>query len=448
VVTAPNSAAAAGSQERPQQAEAIIAHLRAEVERLAAERNMLLSSTLWRATWPLRIVGQHIPSPARRLIRGGTKLVWWSLRLQLRRRLRERREALAAIEQLATPSATASEPTVPLEPATADVFETGWKLFPELGPLRTFPSPQRGCRRLTLVTDSISTGSLYGGVGTGLLLGAALARRMKVQLRIVTECVPPDPNIVAALFDRQGIDWEDDIEFVFSDRRDGKRRAIEARENDMFLATAWWTTWNTLQAVSPRQIICLIQEDERMFYPQGDSRLRASEIMRRPDIRFIVNSRLLWDHLRAEGFHNIHRNGVFFEPAFPKTIYYWEERQLGREEKLQFMFYARPHHPRNLYVRGLEAINAALERAIIDPGRWEICFAGSNLSDLRLARNVSPRLVQNLPWHEYAALVRGTDLGLCLMYTPLPSYPPLDLAASGAAVVTTRFGSKRSLSSY
>jgi hypothetical protein len=34
------------------------------------------------------------------------------------------------------------------------------------------------------------------------------------------------------------------------------------------------------------------------------------------------------------------------------------------------------------------------------------------------------------------------------MYTPHPSYPPLDLAASGAVVVTNRFGNKTSLSRY
>ena len=34
------------------------------------------------------------------------------------------------------------------------------------------------------------------------------------------------------------------------------------------------------------------------------------------------------------------------------------------------------------------------------------------------------------------------------MDTPHPSYPPLDLAASGAVVVTNRSGSKASLASY
>jgi hypothetical protein len=34
------------------------------------------------------------------------------------------------------------------------------------------------------------------------------------------------------------------------------------------------------------------------------------------------------------------------------------------------------------------------------------------------------------------------------MYTPHPSYPPLDIAASGGVVVTNRFGAKTDLAQY
>ena len=40
------------------------------------------------------------------------------------------------------------------------------------------------------------------------------------------------------------------------------------------------------------------------------------------------------------------------------------------------------------------------------------------------------------------------DLGLSLMATPHPSYPPLDLAAAGAVVVTNTFSIKTSLECY
>jgi hypothetical protein len=71
------------------------ANLRAEkalTERdaILTERNALLSSTTWRATWPLRMAGERIPAWLRLSLRNGVKIVWWSLTLQLPRKLRKR----------------------------------------------------------------------------------------------------------------------------------------------------------------------------------------------------------------------------------------------------------------------------------------------------------------------------------------------------------------------
>jgi hypothetical protein len=61
---------------------------------------------------------------------------------------------------------------------------------------------------------------------------------------------------------------------------------------------------------------------------------------------------------------------------------------------------------------------------------------------------VEPTLAENLSWHDYAALIRHVDVGLSLMSSPHPSYPPLDLAACGAVAVTNRFRFKADLDRY
>jgi hypothetical protein len=55
---------------------------------------------------------------------------------------------------------------------------------------------------------------------------------------------------------------------------------------------------------------------------------------------------------------------------------------------------------------------------------------------------------ENLSWTAYADVVGTVDLGLCPDVHPHPSYPPLDLAASGAVVVTNRHGIKQDLDMY
>lgn len=85
----------------------------AERDQAAAERDRLLSSTVWRATWPVRALGEQAPRGLRRAVRGGAKLGWWTLTLKLPRKLRARQEALEAYRAEAAIQALAEPPLRP-----------------------------------------------------------------------------------------------------------------------------------------------------------------------------------------------------------------------------------------------------------------------------------------------------------------------------------------------
>jgi hypothetical protein len=300
-------------------------------------------------------------------------------------------------------------------------------------------------RRLTLVTDSISAGSLFGGVGTAVILSTLLARRLDMPLRVVTRSVPPEARNFATVLRAHGLAYDGSVEFVFSGR-DGGGTPLPVGANDLLLTTSWWTTSAARRLVPPERILYLLQEDERMFYPSGDEQLRCQEVMLDEKLRFIINTNALLDHLRSQGMRGVAANGMAFEPAFPKAIYHRAARETkGRR---RFFFYARPNHPRNLFLRGLEVVAAAIERGVLREDEWDFHFVGSDLPPIVLPGGIRPHVSQNLAWEDYAALVRSVDVGLSLMNTPHPSYPPLDLAASGAVVVTNSYGPKVSLERY
>jgi Methyltransferase domain len=331
----------------------------------------------------------------------------------------------------------------PVLPATtADVLRVRFRNSQEL-PVFFVPGLPK---RVSMVTDSISSGSLYGGVSTAIIFSALLSKRLGASLRILTRQAPPDAENVSKVFQVHQIDWKDNVQFAWI--TDGDQ--IDVSDTDLFVTTSWWSTWSTKRSVPAERIIYLLQEDERMFYGMGDDRLRCQEMLSDRDIRFVVNSRLLFEHLSDEGFSNIREHGVWFEPAFPDTTYYLVDGQNSPKtsRKMNFLFYARPNNQRNLYFRGIEVISDAMERGILDPGQWEIHFVGKDLTEFLLPGGVKPSLSENLAWPDYAALIRRTDLGLSLMYTPHPSYPPLDLAACGAVAITNRYGRKTSLAQY
>jgi len=62
-----------------------------------------------------------------------------------------------------------------------------------------------------------------------------------------------------------------------------------------------------------------------MFYPNGDDQLRCRETLSDNDLTYIINSRMLYEHFVREGFKDIRDRGIWFEPAFPLTSYFFEE---------------------------------------------------------------------------------------------------------------------------
>lgn len=309
-------------------------------------------------------------------------------------------------------------------------------------PLFTAPGTER---RLNIVTDSIGTSSLFGGVGTALILGALLAKKRGATLRVVTRTERPDEGAVAQLLACAGVDAPAKIQFAFADIH-AANQELDVTEGDRFLTTSWWSTTGTLASVPASRVDYLLQEDERMFYPVGDDWMRCQALMAREDLRMVVNTELLYEHLCDAGLPSLRQHARWFEPAFPLETFH-ADGDASRERR-RLLFYARPNNSRNLFYRGIETIEAALVSGVLDPERWELVFIGKDIPAIEFSGGVKPSVLPTLSWREYGELVRSIDLGLCLMSTPHPSYPPLDIAASGAVVLTNRFGSKQQLDRY
>ena len=317
--------------------------------------------------------------------------------------------------------------------------------FPDCGPLPIRPGPVVTGGRLTVITDSISAGLLYGGVGTAMILGALMSQRTGSALRFVTRREAPQPANLDHVLAAYGIVLDRPPTFEYVSAHAGGP-AIEVFDGEQFITTSWWTTAGALQSLPAENILYLLQEDERMFYPFGDERLLCERTFARHDIRYLVNTRLLFDHLIGTGLPHLADCGDWFEPAFPHEIFHPRPRPASARRRL--LFYARPYNLRNLFYLGIEAIDRALEQGVLDADEWELVLVGRDIPNIVFSRPIECARFEHLSWTAYADVVGTVDLGLCLMYTPHPSYPPLDLAASGAVVVTNRHGLKQDLDRY
>jgi hypothetical protein len=91
-----------------------------------------------------------------------------------------------------------------------------------------------------------------------------------------------------------------------------------------------------------------------------------------------------------------------------------------------------------LIVEGLRAWHAAYA----GDDRWSVVSAGQEHADIDLGGGMTMRSHGKLDLASYAQLMRSSAIGVSIMVSPHPSYPPLEMAEAGLLVLTNRFGAK------
>lgn len=293
-------------------------------------------------------------------------------------------------------------------------------------------------KRLNLVTDSISKESLLGGVATALIVATQFANCFNYELRIITRIKNVNPIDYENIMKVNGIEPAKKISFYSDyDRNQNKKKIykLEITKDDIFMATSWWSALTIKKTSLRKNYFYIIQEVETFFYSHNAEHYLCSQIMQDDNADFIINSHYLYEYFK-ENISNIGVRGVHFEPAFPKKLY--KPKKLEDKKKYKMFFYARPNNPRNLYTIGISLINKALEMGVIDINEWDIYCAGQEVKGLKFSNGYMVKSLGLLSWDEYGDFLGDVDLGISLMYTPHPSYPPYDIVCSGGVALTNK----------
>ena len=306
---------------------------------------------------------------------------------------------------------------------------------------------------INVLLPSLRLRHMSGGPNTALLLAAHLAEVGEWVRIIATDASMEGEH--AALYPHMDALFQRQVNRERITLVDGFDRTfpIQIGANDIFLATAWWTAQMVKSAIDKTnydQFIYLIQDFEPILHEGSTFQARALETYGLPHIP-VINTRLLLDHLVKEGCgcyseSSFVSDATFFEPAIDRAHYFPaanEVRNSAAQKKHVLLFYARPTMARrNLYEIGLVALRQAVSTGVIDKDTWEVWAMGEKLNPVPLGNGV---VLNPLPWmnfEAYAERVRTADLLLSLMLSPHPSYPPLEMAASGKFVVTNSFSVK------
>lgn len=299
--------------------------------------------------------------------------------------------------------------------------------------------------RLTLIMPDLAASKAFGGVMTALTLAADLRQRLAedgIAFRIVSEA-PVDPadrvlDKVPGLTDAEVLSFADT----------GRRLPLRARE--LCLVYNWWISVNLGPALAAQAAhfnqpahprLHLIQEYEPQFYPFSAAHLVAHQVVGLDaGLWGIFNTRELYEYWQRQG-HKAAKTFVF-EPRMNAALRPHADGIRPEDKTRTLLVYGRPGIPRNAFFlirRGLEAWGAAHGA---DHPDWRIVSAGMAHDDMPLGGGQTLKSLGKLSLDAYAGLLRETSLGLALMVSPHPSYPPLEMAHFGARVLTNAYTGK------
>lgn len=321
--------------------------------------------------------------------------------------------------------------------------------IPELTPIEIKPSTYKP-KRVNVFLPSINRSDVFGGISTAINFFKKLEDVLSDEFSfrvIITDAAKSDT--VNDFDGYKTVGLEDDLEhkyqLVYANDRSGKYLPVGA--NDIFLATAWWTAYNAKMIIkkqnelyrSSHPLLYFIQDYEPGFYPWS-SRYALADSTYKSDVEIIaiINSKELHEYMEFRGYDFY--KAYFFLPQINKTLKSFLPKLENTKKVNRILVYGRPSVARNTFeivVNSLKAFTKNKEAL-----HWEFISVGERHRDLDLGNGCTLISKGKVALEEYANYLLSSKLGLSLMISPHPSYPPLEMAYFGIKTITNTYENK------
>jgi len=301
-------------------------------------------------------------------------------------------------------------------------------------------------RRLTLVIPSLASRTLFGGVATGIELLFQIARRSDAAPRILVDDFDReiDRPFVDTAARRAGFE-PGDVEIV---PRTAEAQPVKVAKNETFVTYNWWIQLNIRAMLEARRArlggpvrptIYLIQEYEPLFYPMSSTHLFARAAFEtKTGVWGVFNSSNLLEFFHRQG-HAFEKE-FLFEPTLSRSLRPHLLSGPTQKEKC-VLVYGRPLIPRNCFSAVVAGLRAWAER-YPQFADWRVVSAGYPHAPVALGGGRQMAALGKLSMDQYAERLRRAAVGLSLMASPHPSYPPLEMAHFGVRTLTNAYLSK------
>lgn len=322
---------------------------------------------------------------------------------------------------------------------------------PEATPISCRSSVMAG-PRLNLLVPALSVKHVFGGIATALDIFQAMAAGIANVRIILTDESSFHSSDNPAFSDWKigGLDDDDKPGrwIIPAGDRYGKTLCISA--GDRFVASAWWTAviirhiraWqgDVFSMSSPNRYVYLIQDYEPGFYPwSARYALAQSTYLESEGVIALFNTSILRSFFADEGYKFEH--DFVFEPHINIKLAGFLDQVTPEIKEKRILVYGRPGVARNAFELLVMGLREWVEK---DPKAkdWTIVSVGEPHANVDLGRGLQMQSLGKLSLESYAQELLRSSIGLSLMISPHPSYPPLEMAAFGLNVITNGYKAK------
>lgn len=306
--------------------------------------------------------------------------------------------------------------------------------------------------RLNLLVPSLSTKNVFGGISTAITLFELLCKKLNCNFRIIVLDDAINKSDMAAYQNVDLVSWDYDgiqkSQIVDMSCRNGK--TISVGKQDIFLATTWWSAYVVEEIIKQQAhyfsskahpLLYLIQDYEPGFYAWSSKYLLAESTYKLDvEVIAIFNSKLLQDYFLNKGY--VFYKYLYFNPELnPALATELRKTKEENKRKKQILIYGRPGTARNAFeiiIEGLRRWNSIDDKA----NDWTIFSVGEKHKDIKISERQNVRSLGKLSLSEYSHMMAESQIGISLMVSPHPSYPPLEMATYGMRVITNSFENK------
>ena len=223
-------------------------------------------------------------------------------------------------------------------------------------------------------------------------------------------------------------------------------------DGDIFLCSYWPSVfaWDSFAAKlrdkgrKANPFYYFIQDWEPGFYPMGYKHMLAESTYDfRDACAPIFNSIELAKFFKIRNYK--FNTGHAIRPSLNNAFYnllktmHWELPQKP-SNITTVLIYGRQNQPRNCFDFIIESLEKYFDSpAAIDPANLALLSVGLPHDNIALGNGATLKSLGKLSIHDYAMLLLNSHVGISIMASPHPSYPPLEMATFGLQVITNNY---------